>query len=307
MDQRELSGLLLFQTVAEEGSFTGAARRLGRSQSGLSQAISNLETQMGVTLLSRSTRSVRPTAAGLALLETIVPALREIESRLVEVKQTEGAIAGTLRLSVTEFPARTILVPSLPGFLAAHPRLSIDLDVSDRFVDIVADGFDAGIRLGTHLEQDMISVPLSSDVQAVVVGSPNYFSRHGVPERLEDLSSHICLNYRQPSHGDIYKWRFVHDGRQVELPLSGNIVTNDRHVMTRAAIAGLGLAYVFRPYVSEELADGQLINCLSNFCPIWPGYSLYYPARSQKSTALAALIQHLKKSVDRAVDLESIK
>jgi DNA-binding transcriptional LysR family regulator len=296
MDQRELSGLLLFQAVAEEGSFTKAARRLGRSQSGLSQAISNLEAQMGVTLLARSTRSVRPTRAGQALLETVTPALREIDNRLIELKQAEGTLAGTLRLTVMEFPARTIVIPALPAFHAAHPNLTIDLEVSDQFVDIVAEGYDAGIRLGTHLEQDMISVPLSSDINAVIVGSPEYFSRWGIPQIPEDLSAHCCLNYRQPSHGDIYKWRFDLHGQQVNMSVKGSVITNDRQVMISAVRMGLGLAYMFRPYVSEDLAEGRLVSCLDEFCPVWPGYRLYYPARNQKSQALSAFVEHLRRA-----------
>lgn len=296
MDQRELSGLLLFQAVAEAGSFTQAARKLGRSQSGLSQAISNLEAQLGVTLLARSTRSVRPTAAGQALLETVTPALRDIDNRLIALKQAEGTLAGTLRLSVMEFPAQTLVIPALPAFHAAHPNLIIDLDVSDRFVDIVAEGYDAGIRLGTHLEQDMISVPLDSDMKAVVVGSPDYFSRHGIPQTPQELSAHRCLNYRQPSHGDIYKWQFELHGQQVNMPLKGPVVTNDRHVMTSAVRMGLGLGYMFRPYVAKDLTEGRLISCLADFCPVWPGYRLYYPARNQKSQALSAFIQHLRQA-----------
>lgn len=301
MDQRELSGLLLFQAVAEEGSFTQAARRLGRSQSGLSQAISNLESQIGVTLLSRSTRSVRPTPAGEALLETLAPALRDVDNRLSQVKQAETTLAGTLRLSVMEFPARSILIPALPTFLEAHPNLTVDLDVSDRFVDIVAEGFDGGIRLGMHLEQDMISVPLGPDVQAAVVGSADYFERNSVPVHLDDLSTHRCLGYRQPSHSDLYKWQFIDDGRRIDMAIKAAMVLNDRQVMVSAAQEGLGLAYLLRPYVDQELAEGRLVSCLEDYCPVWSGYRLYYPARSQKSKALSALIDHLRKSRERPV------
>lgn len=296
MNQRELSGLLLFKIVAEEGSFTRAARKLGRSQSGLSQAINVLEQQLGMTLLARSTRSVRPTEAGLQLMETLAPALRQIDNRIAELNHSQGVLAGTLRLSVMEYPARTILVPALPEFQDAHPHLTIELEVSDRFVDIVTHGFDAGIRLGSHLEQDMIAAPLGPDVTAVVVGSLAYFERHGVPGSLEELASHACLNYRRASHGDIYNWQFNRHGRQVEVPVKGPLITNDRHVMMSAVQAGLGLAYLLRPYVEDEISRGQLKSCLDVFCPVWPGYRIYYPARNQKSKALSALITHLRST-----------
>lgn len=293
MDRRDLSDLLLFQAVAEEGSFTRAAQTLGRAQSGVSQAVSALEQRLGVPLLARTTRSVRPTEAGKRLLETVAPAFRLIEEGLTELREARSGVVGTLRLTTVEYPAGAILIPALTEFLERFPNVILDLHVSDRLTDIVGGGFDAGIRLGAHLEQDMIAVPLGPDVRAVVVGSPGYFARRGRPQRLEDLADHACLNYRLPSHGDLFRWSFRQGERRIEMAVEGPMIIDNAHVMIEAAREGHGLAYMFEPFVSELLASGRLQTSLEKFCPLWSGYHLYYPGRHQKSAALAALVDHL--------------
>lgn len=300
MDRRDLSELLLFQAVAEEGSFTRAARRLGRAQSGISQAIGALEQRIGVPLLARTTRNVRPTEVGQRLLKSLNPALRLIEERRTELKEARSGVVGTLRLTAVEYPARAIMIPVLTEFLERYPNVTVDLHVSDRLIDIVGSGFDAGIRMGAHLEQDMSVVPLGPDMRAAVIASPDYFARRGTPDRLEDLANHACLNYRLPSHGDLFRWSFKQGERRVEMAVTGPLITNDAHVMIEAALAGQGLTYMFEPFVSEHLAAGRLRTCLEEFCPLWSGYHLYYPSRHQKSAALAALVDHLHSSRRRS-------
>lgn len=300
MDRRDLADLLLFQAVAEAGSFTRAAERLGRAQSGISQAISTLERRLGTPLLARTTRNVRPTEAGQRLLASLTPALQQIDDGLTALKEARGGVVGTLRLTAIEYSARAIMVPILTGFLEQYPNITVELNVSDRLFDIVGSGFDAGIRMGAHLEQDMSVVPLGADLRAVVIGSPDYFARRGTPARLEDLADHACLNYRQPSHDDLFRWAFQQGERRVEMAVSGPFITNDAHVMIEAALAGQGLTYMFEPFVSEHLAAGRLRTCLESFCPLWSGYHLYYPGRHQKSAALAALVDHIHATRSRS-------
>lgn len=294
MDRRDIADLLAFQAIVEAGSFTRAAARMGRAQSGLSQAVSALEARLGVSLLARSTRSVRPTEAGQRLLEQAAPALRQIESGLSEARQGRDQPSGTLRLTAMEYPARAILVPAMPEFLARYPGVRMDIHVSDRFTDIVGGGFDAGIRFGTHLEKDMVATPIGPDVNVSIVAAPAYYARRGRPERLDDLAAHDCLNYRTASHGDLFHWMFRQGARTVQMPVEGSTIFNDAPVMIEAALAGLGLAYTFEPHVAEHLASGRLEACLTRFCPVWSGYHLYYPSRNQKSAALSALVKLLR-------------
>ena len=301
MDRRDLSDLQLFQVVAEEGSFTRAARRLGRAQSGISQAIAALEQRIGVPLLARTTRNVRPTEAGQSLLKSLSPALRMIEEGLTELREARGGVVGTLRLTSIEYPARAIMIPALTGFMEQYPNVTVDLRISDRLTDIVEAGFDAGIRMGAHLEQDMSAVPLGPDLRAVVIGSPDYFARRSLPKRLDDLADHACLNYRNASHGDLFRWPFKQGERRVELAVNGPLITDDAHTLIEATLAGQGLSSLFEPLVSEHLAADRLRTCLEEFCPLWSGYHLYYPSRHQKSAALTALVDYLQSRRRRSV------
>lgn len=294
MNRRDLPDLQLFKIVAEEGSFTRAALRLGRAQSGISQAIAALEQRIGVPLLARTTRHVRPTEAGQRLLKSLGPALQMIEDGLTELREARGGVFGTLRLTSIEYPARAIMIPALTGFMEQYPNVTVDLCISDQLTDIVEAGFDAGIRMGEHLEQDMSAMPLGPDLRAVVIGSPEYFARRGVPKCIEDLANHACLNYRHASHGDLFRWSFRQGERRIEMAVNGPLVTDDAHTLIEAALAGQGLSYLFEPFVSEHLASGRLQVCLEEFCPLWSGYHLYYPGRHQKSPALAALVEYLQ-------------
>ncbi len=295
MDRRDLADLLIFQAVAEAGSFTRAAAKIGRAQSGVSQTISDLEARLKVPLLARSTRSVRPTEAGQRLLEQILPALRQISDGLESARAGQDGLTGSVRLTAVAHAAQELLVPALPEFLGAHPNVSVDLHVSDKFVDVVADGFDAGVRLGSHLEQDMISLPLGPNIETVVVGSPAYFARHGRPQTLEDLAEHTCIGARSASHGDIFEWPFQQAGRRVEMRVDTRFATNDASILIEAALNGLGLVCTFAPLVAAHLETGKLKTCLKPHCVASPGYHIYYPSRRQKSAALSELIKVLEQ------------
>ncbi len=295
MDRRDLSDLLIFRAVAEAGSFTRAAAQIGRAQSGVSQAISDLEARLNVPLLARSTRSVRPTEAGQRLLEQISPALRQISDGLESARAGQDGLTGTVRLTAVAHAAKDILVPALPAFLEAHPNVSVDLHVSDKFVDIVAEGFDAGIRLGAHLEQDMISLPLRPDIETVVVGAPSYFARRGRPDSLKELAEHDCIGARSASHGDIFPWPFQQADRRVEMRVDCQFACNDASVLIEAALNGLGLVCTFAPLVAEHLEAGTLETCLTPYCVASSGYHIYYPSRRQKSAALTELIKVLEQ------------
>ncbi len=295
MDRRDLSDLLIFQAVAEAGSFTRAAAKLGRAQSGVSQAMSDFEARLNVPLLARTTRSVRPTQAGQRLLEEIAPALRQISDGLDVAKAGQDGLTGTVRLTAVAHAAKQILVPALPEFLDQHPNVTVDLHVSDKFVDIVAEGFDAGVRFGSHLEQDMISLPLGPEIGTVVVGAPSYFERRGRPMSLEDLATHDCIGARSASHGDIFPWPFRRADRSIEVRVDCHFASNEAPIIVEAAINGLGLACTFEPLVADHLEAGRLETCLEPFCVAWSGYHIYYPSRRQKSAALTELIKLLQQ------------
>ncbi|MBQ2262126.1 MAG: LysR family transcriptional regulator [Loktanella sp.] len=299
MDRSDLVDLQAFAAVAEEGSFTRAAARLGRAQSGVSQAVSGLEERLGSALFRRSTRSVRLTESGQRLLDVVAPALLAIDAELSGIRQGRAEVAGHVRLTVMAHPARAIVLPALREFLDKYPAVTVDLDVSDRLTDIVAGGFDAGIRFGRHLEQDMVAVPLGPDISTVIVASLDYFARHGVPEDPADLSRHACLNYRTASHGDLYRWGLRRGTKSLDVDVSGPVITNDGATLIDAAREGIGLAMVIEPLVRDDLAAGRLIACLAPFCPTWAGYHIYYPSRRQKSAALTALVDHLRGFVQR--------
>lgn len=299
MDRRDLSDLLIFQAVAEAGSFTRAAAKMGRAQSGVSQSMSDLEVRLNVPLLARSTRSVRLTEAGQRLLEQISPALRQISDGLDVAKAGQDGLTGTVRLTAVAHAAREILVPALPEFFDQHPNVTVDLHVSDRFVDIVAEGFDAGVRFGSHLENDMISLPLGPDIGTVVVGAPSYFERRGRPQSPKDLSIHDCIGARSASHSDIFPWPFRQAERSIEMRVDCQFASNDAPIIVEAALKGLGLACTFAPLVAEHLETGKLETCLEPFCVAWSGYHIYYPSRRQKSAAMSEFIKLLQQKRKR--------
>lgn len=294
MKREDLSDLAVFLAVAEERSFTRGAIRLGLSQATLSQTVSNLERRLGIRLLARTTRSVRTTEAGERLLETLRPALADLDAQIQTLAAMSDTPTGTLRLTTIGYPARALVLPALSGFHKAYPGVKLEISVDDAFTDIVAGGFDAGIRFGHRVEKDMIAVPIGPDIRVAVVATPNYFERCSKPENPRDLSRHDCINFRLASAGNIFRWQFWDKGRLLDVKVDGSLTVNDGDTLEAAALCGLGLAYLFEDQVTPHLESGALVRCLEKWCPPAPGYHLYYPTRRQKTPALAALVETLR-------------
>lgn len=294
MKREDLSDLAAFLAVAEERSFTRGAIRLGLSQATLSQTVSNLERRLGLRLLARTTRSVRTTEAGQRLLETLRPAFADIDGQLQALTALSDTPSGTIRLNTIRYPARALVLPALSGFRRAYPGVKVEISIEDAFTDIVAGGFDAGIRFGHQVEKDMIAVPIGPDARAAVVATPDYFERYPKPENPRDLARHDCINFRLASAGNIYRWQFWENGRALDVKVDGGLTVNDGDTLEEAALAGQGLAYLFEDQVAEHLRSGRLVRCLEDWCPPSPGYHLYYPTRRQKTPALAAFVEALR-------------
>ena len=244
-------------------------------------------------MLARTTRAVAPTAAGEQLLRSLQPCLAQITSGLAALADWRGAPSGTVRLATFGYAARTVLAPHLPGFLLDHPDVSVEVIVEDRLIDMVAGGFDAGIRLGGSIEKDMISVPVGPELRTVVVGTPAYFQRHDYPATPADLEHHVCINYRLLGGGGLLPWEFERDGRDVNVRPSGQLIVNDEVLAAAATRAGAGLGYMMEHDVAEEIKDGRLVQVLQEWCPSFQGCQLFYPDR-RVSPALRALIDWLR-------------
>ncbi|MBA8680459.1 LysR family transcriptional regulator [Stenotrophomonas tumulicola] len=293
MRRGNLDDLAAFAAVARARSFTRAAAEMGLSPSALSHAMRNLEKRLGVLLLARTTRSVSPTAAGERLLRSLDPALAEVASGLAALADWRGAPSGTVRLTTLHYGARTVLASRLPAFLLKHPDVSVEVIADDRPVDIVAEGFDAGIRLGEQVDSDMVAVRLEPDVRAVIVGTPDYFDRHGKPRIPRDLEAHICINYRLVGGGGLRPWTFVRNNREITVRTKGQLIVNDGLLAAAAVRAGASLGGLIEHEVAEEIAQGRLVKVLDDWCPSFPGCHLYYPNR-QITPALKALIETLR-------------
>ncbi|MCP2138604.1 DNA-binding transcriptional LysR family regulator [Rhizobium sp. SLBN-94] len=294
MIRDELGSLTAFAAVAEAKSFTRAAGRLGTSQSALSHRIRRLEERLGVSLLLRNTRSVAVTQAGARLLETLGPALLDIEDKLNAIRGEGSAIAGSLRISSADHAAEAILWPALQEVIPRHPGISVEVIVDNRLVDIVAERFDAGIRLGNNLDDDMIAIPIGPRERAVVVASPGYLSQHGKPSEPGDLSNHQCINRRMPSLDGITKWTFQKDRTQQRVRVSGALAFDRPEMIMEAAVAGFGVAYLLQSQVRRFLDAGQLVAMMEEWTPEMPGYHLYYPGRKQKQPALDVLVEAIR-------------
>ncbi|WP_342724579.1 LysR family transcriptional regulator [Bradyrhizobium sp. B097] len=294
MPRHDVNDLIAFLAVARERSFTRAAARLGVSQSALSHTMRALEERLGVRLLTRTTRSVAPTEAGERLLQGVGPRFEEIEAELTALNALRDKPAGTIRINAGEHAAETILWPALEKFLPRYPDIKVDLTVDNGLANIVAERFDAGVRLGEQLAKDMIAVRIAPDFRMVVVGAPSYFKRRDRPKRPQDLTQHACINIRLPTHGGIYAWEFEKRGRPIKVRVDGQLVFNSTALRIKAALAGLGLAYVAEDQVQAQLAKGQLVQVLDDWCAPFPGYHLYYPSRRQSSPAFALLVDALR-------------
>lgn len=292
MRRGELDDLAAFAAVARARSFTRAAADLGMSPSALSHAMRALEERLGVCLLARTTRSVAPTEAGARLLHSLDPALAEVTRGLAALANWRGAPAGTVRLTTFRHIARRILAPCLPRFLRDHPNVSVEVDVDDRLADLVAGGFDAGIRFGENVDRDMVAVRVGPDLRIAVVGTPDYFIRHPAPATPADLDSHCCVNYRLAG-GGLLPWEFARDGREMRMRPSGQIIVNDEGLASAAVQAGAALGYMLEDDVSADVAAGRLVQVLDEWCLPFPGAHLYYP-RKQVTPALRALIDVLR-------------
>jgi DNA-binding transcriptional LysR family regulator len=295
MRANELAELTAFIAVAEARSFRRAAARLNLTPSTLSHSLRALETRLGVRLLNRTTRTVSPTEAGQALLEQIGPAFASVERAVENVNAFSARPHGTVRLNVPRAAAAMILAPMFRRFTQAYPEVTLEVAVNDAFVDIVSGGFDAGIRLGDSVHQDMIAIRVSADFNAAIVGSPGYFATHPQPKQPQDLRDHLCIGRREISSGGLYRWEFEKDGKSLAIPVTGPLVvdTFDTLLIT-AAMDGVGLLYAADILVTTELADGRLIRVLEDWSPTVPGFHLYYPGRRHVSAALRALIEMIR-------------
>ncbi len=294
MRRDEAGDLLAFIAVAEEGSFTRAAAKLATSQSALSHTLRKLETRLGLRLLARTTRSVALTEAGERLLRTIGPAFAEIDGGIASLSELRDKPAGTLRLTTSEHAAHTVLWPALCPLLRSYPELHVDLMIDSGLTDIVAERFDAGVRLGESVAKDMIAVRIGGDLRMAVVGAPSYFVAHSKPTTPQELAEHRCINLRLPTAGGLYAWEFEKGSRDLRVRVEGQLVFNNSRMIVRAAIDGLGLACVLEDLVAEQLAGGSLARVLEDWCPPFAGYHLYYPSRRQPSAAFALLVEALR-------------
>ena len=294
MAREDLNALSAFVAVAQTHSFTKAAARLGISPSALSHAMRGLEERLGVRLLARTTRSVAPTEAGERLLTVVLPHLQGIESELSALNLLRDIPAGTIRLTASEHAAYTVIYPVLARLAADYPEIKIEVNVDNMLADLVAGRFDAGIRLGEHLERDMVAVRIAPDMRMAIVGTPAYFERHPRPETPQDLTQHECIGIRLPTHGGLLPWEFDKDGRSITVRVEGQLIFNTMSLALRAVLDGLGLGYCLDDMAAEAIADGRLIRVLEDWCEPFPGYHIYYPSRRQLSPALRLLIDALR-------------
>jgi DNA-binding transcriptional LysR family regulator len=290
----ELSVMSAFLAVAEERSFTRAAKRLGVSSSALSHAIRGLEERIGVRLLARTTRSVAPTDAGEQLIARLGPALGDIRGALDQLSGLRDRPAGRIRLVVSPLAATLVLAPKLGQFARAHPDVVLDVTTTNegRF-DLVAGHFDAGIHLGEFIERDMIAVRVSADQRAAIVGSPDYFASRARPNSPRDLTHHTCLNFRHGSDG-LYRWEFDKGRQSLAVAVNGPLIVDAAEILIRAAVDGVGLAFLLEAQAAPHLESGALVRVLEDWCPPFAGYFLYYPSRRQQPAALSALIDTLR-------------
>lgn len=294
MPRDNLNELTAFLAVAREESFTKAAAKLGVSQSALSHTVRALEERLGLRLLTRTTRSVSPTEAGERLLQTVGPRLDEIEIELTALSALREKPAGTIRITAGEHAADAILWPAIARLLPDYPDIRIEIIVDYGLTDIVAERYDAGVRLGEQVARDMIAVRIGPDMRMAVVGSPAYFAKLPKPRAPQDLTTHNCINLRLPTYGGLYAWEFEKAGRELKVRVEGQLVFNTAALRMNAVLAGLGLAYLPEDQVTAYLADGRLVRVLTDWCAPFPGYHLYYPSRRQATPAFSLLVDALR-------------
>jgi DNA-binding transcriptional LysR family regulator len=297
MNPPPLAHLQAFATVARLRSFRAAAQALGVSPSALSHTLRELENRLGVRLLNRTTRSVAPSEAGAQLLARLAPALQDIDGALDALNDFRSTPLGTLRINAPRAAAEWVVAPLLAGFLAANPGMHCELVANDALVDIVSEGFDAGVRFGESLQQDMVAVPIGPPQRMIVVAAPDYLARHGTPQSPRDLPQHECIRLRFPS-GVLYRWEFARrtpaGEEKLEVAVDGRLTLGEMPLLVRAAVDGVGLAFVFEQYARAELAAGRLVSVLDEWCPSIPGLFLYYPSRRHLPAGLRAFVEMLR-------------
>jgi DNA-binding transcriptional LysR family regulator len=289
----DLSGLRALLCVAEKRGFRAAASALRLTPSAVSQAVRALEERVGVQLVQRTTRSVGLTEAGERFVARVRPAINSIGEAFDALGELREKPAGNLRITIARASYLETLKPRLAAFVRQYPDITLDVRADDELADIVADGFDAGIRLGETVERDMVGVRVSEDQRVAVVASSDYFAKRDKPRQPRELEGHDCINLRLATSGAVYRWEFTDGDRDLEIAVRGPLVTNDSRMVVDAAIDGLGLAYVFESMVREHLAARRLVRVLEDFCPPFPGYFLYY-ARRADTARLKAFVEHMR-------------
>ena len=298
MNADDLNVLSSLLAVADERSFTRAAKRLGVTQSALSHSIRALEERIGVRLLARTTRSVAPTDAGAELVAHVGPALADIRNALDKLAGLRETPSGRVRLVAPRLAAKTILGPKIGEFARRYPDIMLDITTDDGRVDLVAGGYDAGIQFGEYIAQDMVAVRVSPDHRPAIVGSPRYFKSHPKPKSPRDLLRHRCINFRHGSQG-VYRWEFDKGKQSLTVAVNGPLIVDDVDLVIRAALDGVGLAFVAEQHAEPHLTNGAFVRVLQDWCPPFPGYFLYYPSRRQQPAALSALIDTLRLDGNR--------
>ncbi|KQN90099.1 LysR family transcriptional regulator [Sphingomonas sp. Leaf231] len=297
MQREDLGNLAMFLAVAEERSFTKAAAKLGISQSALSHTMRRLEAKLGLRLLTRTTRSVAPTEAGERLIETLRPALNDIDDRLASLTELRERPAGTVRITSSAHAARAVLWPVIDRLTAGNPDINVEVSIESGLVDIVSGRFDAGVRLGERLEQDMIAVPIGPRLRMAAFAAPSYLERHGTPQTPYDLAKHNCISLRMATSGGLYAWEFERDAKELKVKTEGQLVFNDADMIVAAALAGRGIAFTVEGHVARHFASGALVRVLEDWCEPFDGYYLYYPSRRQPSPAFSLMLEALRYRV----------
>lgn len=296
MARENLNDIVVFLAVAREKNFTKAAAKLGVSQSALSHTIRALETRLGLRLLTRTTRSVSPTEAGERLLSAVGPHFEDIQAALDALAELRDKPSGKVRITAGLHVTETILWPKLQPMLRKYPDVQVEITVDYGLANIVADRYDAGVRLGEQVAKDMVAVRIGPDFRFVVVAAPSYFDEHAEPRHPQDLTSHSCINLRLPTYGGIYAWEFERGGREINVRVDGQLVFNSSKQILDAALAGFGVAYLPEDTAAPHIERGRLRQVLDNWCAPFPGYHLYFPSRRQSSPALSLVIDALRFS-----------
>jgi len=294
MRRDEIADLAAFVVVAEERSFTRAAQRLGMAQSALSQIVRRIEERLSMRLLSRTTRSVAPTEAGERLIATLGPMLHDLDTAVASLGELRDRPAGTIRITTVEHAAKTIIVPAMKRLLPDNPDIKVEITIDYGMADVVADRFDAGVRLGGDIAKDMIAVRIGPDTPMAIVGSPGYFCRHPAPTSPAQLIDHRAINLRLPTSGTLNGWRLMRGGRETRVRIDGPLVLNTIDLILDAALDGHGLAYLPLDQVQPYLDTGRLTRVLGRFTPDLPGYHLYYPHRRHASTAFSLFVETIR-------------